>query len=367
MRDIDRHAIQACVVDAISLLHLYESARMHPQAPLLFQGLVAPFSMYVVESHNCVTTVDPRLRSWFEDVDVGLLRSSRHRAKLLDYKSISDVTQELLAIARQQQEFFNASHVGLLAPLKKALQGDLGFSICEGHLFWTTHETIYSFGDQDATGENALAFGEAFGRYIGGLLAIFAIHPEAVSGHLPALGEVEMRDIKYPALYGRGRLGRAGMDVGVGLVLILSAANLCRYVIQKVLPPGNLARLRLLFLTAFHCIAGMTAIQDGLLARRDGADAARLVLREALSHPDARWIRRHGHLRNLLTHYLVDARLEPLVEGLSTREAIVARLAGMPLVDLEALVERYLGHVSQTLESGFDLLGRDPFWYGKVS
>ncbi len=363
----DHQALEACLLDAVALLHLSRSAALHPRAALLFQGFVAHFSMYVVESHHCVTTVAPESRSAFSDLDIEFLRSSRHRAKLLDYRSIGDVSQELLAIAKQQYQAFNESHVGALGPLKRALQGDLGLSMCGGHIFWTTHATIYAFGTQDTSGENAFAFGNTFGQYIERLLALFGINENGIGGELPALGDIETQDIKYQAFFGRGPLGSGGIDAGASLALVLAAVNLARFVISPAFPSGNMTRLRLLFLTAFHAVAGITAVQDGLLAKREGSERARAVLREVLGHSDARWIRRQGHLRNLLAHYLVDCKLASSVSIAASRTDTIASVAGAAVEDVEQLVQRYLVHLSSTLEAGFALTGKNPFWYGKVT
>lgn len=363
----DSLALSSCISDAIGLLHVLRSLSSHPRAPLLLQGLLAPASMYVVESQRCVAALSPQALDSLLAPDVEFLRLSRHRAKLLDYHPIGHVSKQLVQVAAEQRSQFNSPHRGPLRFVKRALQGDLGLSLCDGHVFWTTHGTIYAFGSQDVTGTNAGAFGMTFGQYLSGLLSVFGISVDDVPGETPSFGSIEMRDIKYEALYRRGPLGSAGVDVGAAASLTLSAVNFSRLVLQRTLPEDNATRFRFLFLTAFHSAAGLQAIQDGLLAKRQDSESAMGVLRECLGHPDARWLRRQSPLRNVLVHYTQDPGVEPACPGDVSRKEAIARLAGLPFEDVRALVERYLDHLSETLEAGFQLTDKDPFWYAKIT
>ena len=128
-----QQALEACIRDATSFMNLFLKAREHPQAALIFNGLIAHASMFVVESHRCLTTLFPDAQDVFSLHHADLLRKSRHRAKLLDSaeKTIEEVTAELITIARKQREIFLEPHSGFLGPLKRALQPDMGLSICD--------------------------------------------------------------------------------------------------------------------------------------------------------------------------------------------------------------------------------------------
>ena len=158
-----QQALDACIQDTISFMMLFAKAQEHHKAALLFHGVVATASMYVVESHRCLTTLFPNLRNVLSSSQVELLRISRHRAKLLDdtEKSIEDVTGELVTIAEKQRDIFLEPHRGFLGSFKRAIQPDMGLSTHDDHIFSTTHSTIFGFGDGCDFAASAFTFGEA--------------------------------------------------------------------------------------------------------------------------------------------------------------------------------------------------------------
>ena len=67
MNDLDdgqKQALEACVQDSVSFALLFEKMRQHPEASLLFLGVIAPASMYIVESHRCLTTLFPEFHEY---------------------------------------------------------------------------------------------------------------------------------------------------------------------------------------------------------------------------------------------------------------------------------------------------------------
>lgn len=80
-----QQAFEACIQDTVAFMSLLLKAREHPMAALLFNGLIANASMFVIESHRCLTALFPDLRDVLSKDSVELLHASRHRAKLLDH------------------------------------------------------------------------------------------------------------------------------------------------------------------------------------------------------------------------------------------------------------------------------------------
>mgnify|MGYP001131307200 CR=1 FL=1 len=170
-----------------------------------------------------------------------------------------------------------------------------------------------------------------------------------------------MRDIRYEELYERGALGAMGRDVGAGVTLVLSSVNLGRLVVARSLASDSLTRLRILFVIAYHAVESLRSLQDGVIARPGMDVARRHALAEAIGSGDARWIRKHRHLRNLLVHYLPDRGSSPSVESANRIDWIEA-YADMALSDLVGMVERYLDDVSSVLEDGLGILGDTFRW-----
>jgi hypothetical protein len=363
-----QQAFEACIQDAVSYMNLFSRAQEHANAALLFNGLIANASMFVVESHQCLITLFPEFRDVLSQNYIDLLYASRHRAKLLDHaaKTIEEVTGDLVTIAKDQRRLFLEPHSGFLGPIKKALQRDMGLSIYNGHIFTTTHSTIFEFGGDFDLTTKSLAFGEAIGFYTASLLSLFSIEipPSVEPADLP--GKFEMRDIKYEALYNRGQLGATRMDFSAGLILILANLNFAYYILPGLLPSNSHALFRMKFITAFHANININSMQGRLMANKLGDTKIVEFFRKALGNSDSRWLRKQRRLRNLLTHYLPDAQMASDLQVNATRMNAIERIGGgLSFEEINALLNRNIGYLSGLLESGFNLAG-DPYWLGKI-
>lgn len=363
-----QQSLEACILDAVAVMNLLLRVQERSDAALLINGLIANASMFVFESHRCLTTLFPGTRDIFSSSDIDLLRASRHRAKLLDNteKTIEEVTAELVEIAKRQRDIFLEPHRGFLGPLKRAFQPDMGLSTYDNHIFTTTHSTIFGFGEDCDFTENAFAFGKAIGAYIARFLNLFQIDiPSSVEpAKLP--GNIEMRDIKYEALYNRGGLGANRTNISAGLILILANLNFARYILPGLLPSESHTLFRMKFITAFHANSNIKSIQGRLMGTKLRSVEIGEFFKEALGNSDSRWLRKRRPLRNLLTHYLPDSLIISELPMDATRIDTIERFGrGLSFDEIDALLDRNIAHLSDLLETGYNLAG-DPFWLGKV-
>lgn len=323
-------ALEACIRDAISFMDLFLKAREHPQSALIFNGLIAHASMFVVESHRCLITLFPDAKDIFSIRHADLLRESRHRAKLLDNaeKTIEKVTAELIEIAQRQREIFLKPHSGLLGSLKRALQSDMGLSIYDGHIFTTTHSTIFEFGKDCNLTESAYAFGEAIGAYTATILNLLQIEiPSSIEpAKLP--GNIEMRDIKYESLYARGIFDAVRMDFSAGLILILANLNFVIYILSGLLPQDSHTLFRIKIITAFHANSNIRSLQNRFITNKLESVEIRKFFKEALGNNESRWLRKRRSLRNLLTHYLPDSKMVSELQEDITRMSAIEHYGG---------------------------------------
>src|SRR5690606_31906855 len=121
---------EAIAYDASSFMSLLLGIVHHPKVGLLFPSLLPPASMFVVEGYQALEKLAPGISATaFQELS-SQLRPFRHRAKLLDgaEKSVGQVALDLTAVAESQKQFFMSPHVGLLGPIKRAIQPDLGLS-----------------------------------------------------------------------------------------------------------------------------------------------------------------------------------------------------------------------------------------------
>ena len=341
----------------------------HQQSALLIHGAIPAASMFVVESYNALVTIDPITGAALSNDHVDLLKASRHRAKLLDdaSKSVDEVAGVLVAIAEQQKQFYLQPHSGFLAPLKRAIQPDMGISTYEGHIFSTTHATIFGFGEGVDFASSAFSVGKALGAYAARLVTLLEVKTLPSISPSTLNGKLEMRDIKYDALYQRGVLGTIRLNYAAGISLLLATLNLTHYVLSQFLPADGLTLFRLKFLAAFHADSNLRTMQDGLAVDSSCSREARSIFADALGNSDSRWLRKRRPLRNLLVHYMADEQLPITIpEGATRRQAIECLSGNLSYNEVDILLGRHIARLSCAIEAGFNLSG-DPFWYGKVS
>ncbi len=363
-----KQALVACVDDTVSFMDLYLRAQEHPKAALIFNGLIAHASMFVIENHRCLTTLIPGTKSLFSRSYSGLLRQSRHRAKLLDNskKSIEETTTELILIAERQREIFLEPHRGFLGLIKRALQPDIGLSIYDNHIFTTTHTVVFAFGEESKFSESAFTFGKEIGTYIGAVFRLFQIEIPLSATKLAGLpGRIEMRDIKYETLYNRGTLDACHMEISAGLILILANLNFIIFILSGLLPPNSPLLFRMKFITAFHANISINLLHHKLI--KTAALTKKIsFFTDALGNNDSRWLRKRKQLRNLITHYLPDEKLISKIRPNASRiDAIEYYSGGLSFADVSSLLDRNITYLASLIEAFFKL-GGDPFWLGKV-
>lgn len=364
-----QHALEAIVHDTVSFISLFQSILNHPKMGLLIFGMLPPASMYVVESYRALKELAPDVAAILREEHVNLLSPSRHRAKLLDHpeRSIDQISADFAGVAKRQIQYFMAPHTGVLGSLRRAIQPDLGLSTYNGHIFATTHASAFNFDRDHDLANGAVTIGKALGEYTATLLNLLSLPmPEPVpSSRLQ--GAIEMRDIKSSALYERGSLGKLRTELAAGMTFLLANLNHTHYIMQKLLPTSGLTQFRLKFIVAYHADSNLRFMQNRLAS--DSllhADIA-TVFREVFGNSDSRWLRKRTTLRNILVHYMVEERQMGSSPLEMNRVEVIEHFGGeLTYKEMDTLLDRHIERMSHTLEKGF-ALGRDPFWYGRVT
>ncbi len=365
---VQKLALEACIDDTVSFMDLYLRIKEHPKAALLFNGLIAHASMFVIENHRCLTTLFPDSKSYFHPSFSELIRQSRHRAKLLDNskKSIEEITMELDSIAKRQREIFLEPHRGFSGLIKKRLQPDMGLYIYENHIFTTTHTVVYAFGKESEFSESAFTFGREIGAFTGRVFRLFQIEIPSASKHFSEFPDkIEMRDIKYESLYNRSTLDTCDLGISAGLILILANLNFVIYILSGLLPASNPFLFRMKFLTTFHANISMNFLQDKLI-KSDASPKKIMLFNDALINDDSKWLKDRRQLRNLLTHYLPDKQLRCKLQPSATRiDAIELLSGGLSFTEVNCILDRNLVFLANLIENFFTLI-KKPFSFGKV-
>ncbi len=366
---IDIQAIEAIAADVVSFTSMFAKLQSHPEAALLFPGLIPQASMFAVESCRFISTLPPEIKKSLSNIQVDNLQGPRHRAKLLDdqYKSVEEVSDDLVKISEQQRKLFLEPHKGFLGPLKRIIQPDLGISTYANHIFSTTHATAFNFGNLGYDAKSASSIGYKLGQYTTSLVVLFNIqlHPSFPTTVLPE--KITMKDIKAKSLYRRGLLGMAPLSLATGLTFLLTNLNYVNHITRGLLDAGSLSLFRLKFISAFHASENLNAMQSRLTLSSSTPIETAKILRDTLNTPEGKWLRKRTKLRNLLVHYSAEPKLGASLPKNATRKQTIEYLSnGLSYEEIDILLDKYLAKTTNLLEAGFQLSG-DPFWYGTVS
>lgn len=364
---IQPHAFEAITQDLDFFFDLLSAIQQHENSSLLLLSIAPMVSMFIVESHNALIKILPEIKLSFNDDHKNLLKTSRHRAKLLDDSNLSlnDLTKHLVSIAEAQRQLFLGNHIGLLGAAKRFIQPDSGVFFYNGHIFSTTHSIIFGFGKDADIKTSAYDIGYAWGSYISHLKKTLGSSSK-YEFKSELYGTIQMCDIKYESLYHRKVLSGIPLNYAMGMILLLTNLNQIRYIMQEFSPTGNISVFRLKFLVAFHVNSNLRLIQDNLVKENALSSELKEILSKLLGNKESRWLRKQKQLRNTLAHYLADDSVSQELKDNATREQIVCAICkGLPYKDVDILLDKFISSASELLESSFNLLGV-PFWYAKV-
>ena len=353
---------------ALSLIaadvRFFRDLALHPRCesirPFAFLALMPFLSAFVFESADYTArnglVSSANLRSHEH-----LLRTSRQRLKLLDddRKSFEAILQSASNLAAINSRWFYDRHRGMLGPLNRLLQRDLGICVMEGEPVFTTHVLFLNMGltEESLTfsslslknlGPFLQSTSEDFGRYMRMLLDALGLDAQKPDDALDApKTEREFRDFKserfYDAIARQVAPGR--IPICILLTSILSQVNTARVIVPMVAGNNNIAAFKVGFVSLFHAASSLQKLLNhDRLDHFLNADAAQRIS-TIVGHRSVKNVRKNRALRNTLVHYRVEsgvsARLssEPplfsLVEACSAGKRTFSSVANDVTVGLD--------------------------------
>jgi hypothetical protein len=357
----ERAARELIAADAEFILDLVLNPRLEPIRPTAVL-MLAPFtSAFLYESIRHTKLERPEalreLRSYQE-----LLRASRMRMKLLngDPKTLEGVLAEADELVANVKDLFMRDHRGMLGPLKRRLQKDLGVHFLQNEIVGTHHVALLNTGipsgtlsalSWDTIGAYLRASGEAQGSDVVRVLSELGIaHELDIDAHRhmdtsgPPLASPQFRDLRSERFYGAMAQQAAPGRNGIGVVLtsILSQVNTARIIVPTVAGQNRVAAFKIRFVTLFHAALSL----QWLLNKDRGNDLLheRTVqqIKAILADDAVRSVRKR---RNHLFHYDLEGntkkRIAPLfVPDLPLCGLVEAHAAGRSLTDVATEVGR---------------------------
>jgi hypothetical protein len=333
-----------------------------PDAALLMPGLIPFASLFVVESAEQMQAVLPEFK--VDRAALNLVRPARHRTKLLLAGSddVNGVVASFHGIIEAEREYYASLHSGFLSPLRRLLQGDLGFCRIDDHIISTTHATRFLCDIHAHDPEYLRNIGCVVSAYCTEFLRSFGPNVPLEAFPPVELSKPVQTDVKSGSLYRRGPLGELDERWSAVLTIVLATVNYVRIVLAN-LAPVSLTHLKLRCLTSINAIRSLQFVQDRLRGEGGAPPRARAILGKALCSPESRWFRKRDDLRDLLVHFS-PRPVKPECSDFSLQDALT-HYSRTSLLELGANADTLLEHLATVLAEGY-ALNKSSFWYGVV-
>ncbi|MDX5895295.1 hypothetical protein [Rubrobacter radiotolerans] len=356
----EQAALSLITADAEFLRDFLLGPRFDQVRPVAILALMPFISAFTYESSEYIKRKDPAAVRAL-DPHRELLRASRLRLKLLhdNQKSFDDVLESASELAAVNSGWMMEDHRGLLGPLKRLIQPDLGVFFVQDEVFCTTHVAFLNLGlSKEALVASSLSLdnlgpylrdtSEDYGRYLALLLDKLGVGTRVSNSAREApLPPVGFRDLKSKRFYGAIARRAVPHRVPVCLLLtaILSQVSTARVLVPSIAGRNEIAAFKIRFASLFHAASSLQKLLDR--GREESflhPDAARQI-DAALDADPVRNILGNRFLRNNLVHYGVHkstaSQLSPnlplfgLVETLTHGKSLAA-VAG----DVESGLDR---------------------------
>jgi hypothetical protein len=327
-----------------------------------------PFiSAFTFESSEYIKRKNPEMVRDLEQ-HRDLLRASRLRLKLLDdnRKSFDEVLDNAGELAAISSGWMMEGHRGLLGPLKRLIQPDLGIYFAQAEVFCTTHVAFLNLGlSKEALAASSLSLAnlgpylrdtsEDFGRYLALLLGKLDMGTEVSdSARGVPLFTIPFRDVKSKRLYKEMARRAVPNRVPVCLLLtaILSQVNTARLLVPSIAEHNEVAAFKVRFASLFHAASSLQKLLDqdrsGPFLDPDAAGQ----FDAALGQEPVQNVLGNRFLRNILVHYGVHESIASQLTAELPLLALVEALAeGRSLSTMANDVELGLNHISEILGS----------------
>ncbi len=342
-----RAALSLIAADAKLFRDLALDPRFESIRPIAALALMPFLSAFVYESARYIQRTDAAVGTPHED----MLLASRMRVKLTEdkYRSSAEVLEKAEELSAVNSGWFLEGHRGLLGPLKRLIQPDLGLLFMEGEAVCTTHIAFLNLGlTKEALSDASLSLDNLgphlrdtmtdVGEYVGLLLGRLGEHADAPGGASEAqLEPMQYRDVKSAGFYGSiaGRVAPGRNGVGILLTQMLSQVNTARVLVPRVAGRHEAAAFKIRFVSLFQTTLGLQKLleeeRDTRFLRSDAIE----VVGETLASEQVRDVLENRGLRNTLVHYGIGKRAarrlssQPPLYGLVEAHVDGETLAGM--------------------------------------
>ena len=347
-------------------MDLMQNLAPRPSSSIFIFNLLPYLSLFTVETQAFLTRNFPDYVTSLNEQHIATIRASRMRVKLFDDSSarVSGSFELFDWIKEYQEKVFILSHQGILAPLKKMLQPDLGITIYNSHIIGTTHINVLLTGLDIDTLTKIEDYGEqSWGKYmysvardIGSYFGKMSNFPEFDPVNLNSFNyqlEDEQGyylDIKSSRFLRQIFNGKSSIAVNFSLLYFLSQINFMLFVLPKLLSKTCITLFKLKFILLYHLASSLQKLQNYCYPRNILTSRSKDYFKTLLKDKRLKEIMSKKKLRNVLVHYSFIENNQESGSNFAFTSFIENHFSNMSFGEIEALVNEKLLHISITLE-----------------
>lgn len=301
--------------EGLDLVGLVGSINRSPAAGYVGTGLSPITCFYAIGAYDWLRANVSLEADGFLESEAQRLRRIRARSKLFDDAGkLPEVIRQQKLVDAFNVRVFRGSHTGLLAPLKRWLQPDMGIFFLDQDLVGSSHIGTLNFGYDDGIfsdpgvralppAEELREFSRDVGAFIARAVKLLGGSPDLKSG-APLAASISAEDHKSAKLYGAiaEKLGLPDRHLASLIVGATSQVNFTSRIIAPALRSSLAMRLR--FLSWYHAVTGLRLL--GAHLRGGHGHRIGSMLGAALGREGARRAKKMRALRNHLAHYSLE-------------------------------------------------------------
>jgi len=295
-----------------------------------------------------------------------LLLTSRQRVKQLEdsRRSFEELLKSASELAAINNKWMLGLHRGVLAPLKRRLQPELGIFFLHDAVVCTTHVAFLNLGlTKEALAASSLSL-DNLGPHMMGVTADFGEYMSLLAlslgidiGTLGAGSEapvplIRFRDVKQQPFYESLARQVAPQQTPVCILLtsILSQVNTARFFVALISGRNTLAAFKTKFVSLYHVASSLQKLLNEDRSNRILHPEAAHRIGAMLGTTSIRRVRKLRSLRNNLVHYAVDEKTTlRLSSDLPLFGLVEAHSAGKSLTSVADDVDSGLVQISDGL------------------
>ncbi|OGO38198.1 MAG: hypothetical protein A2W35_08770 [Chloroflexi bacterium RBG_16_57_11] len=341
----------------------------HRSSGILIFGLVPYLSLFTVETYKYFQEVMPSYAKILFVKHRTVIEASRLRVKLFDdtEKGINGVFELLNWILEFNNEWHINQYKGILAPLKRMLQCDLGIYTYDDHVIGSTHTGLLNLGLKKgdlptSSKEISAVFGpleksvaEGMGSYLGQLCSSPEFAPSS-SGETHYEYTIQdkklgFEDMKSQRFFAAIFNGNGSVEINFSLLLFLTTVNYFRYVLTNLVSGSSYSMFKLKFTTLYHLASSLEKLHNYYYPKNQLSDRSKQYFRATLTDKDLDLIRRQRKFRNILVHYALEGVPEGILD-LSTRMYGLTEyfFDGITFNELDSKLDNQIARMSDVLE-----------------